>query len=223
VNPASTPDAVASRGKSRGGRSRGRSRKRRPVSGPASASAPDPAAGRATPPAERRTDGREARSSSPRGRRARPRGAAQRVGESSASSSSLGDRPRAPWHPLPLSELLILIGAIGTVFGLARLSSGAQDAPLLFAGLGAVMIGTIEVTLREHRSGYRSHMILLALLPTILFHTVTILIVSAFAQPPRALNAGLLVLDAALFAVLFKLLRASFADARRERAFTARR
>jgi hypothetical protein len=133
-------------------------------------------------------------------------------------------RPQAPWHPLPLSELLILIGAIGTVVGLTRLGSGAsQDAPLLFAGLAAVMIGTIEVTLREHRSGYRSHILLLALLPTILFHTATILVVSAFTSVPRALNVGLLIVDAAIFAVLFKLLRAGFADARRERTFATRR
>jgi hypothetical protein len=133
-------------------------------------------------------------------------------------------RPQAPWHPLPLSELLILIGAVGTVVGIARLGNGAsQDAPLLFAGLAAVMIGTIEVTLREHRSGYRSHILLLALLPTILFHTATILIVSAFTPVPRALNVGLLIVDAAIFAVLFKLLRAGFADARRERTFATRR
>jgi hypothetical protein len=135
-----------------------------------------------------------------------------------------GGRPPAPWHPLPLSELLILIGAIGTVVGLTRLSSGASaDAPLLFAGLAAVMIGTIEVTWREHRSGYRSHILLLALLPTILFHTAAILIVSAFTQVPRVLNVGLLIVDAALFAVLFKLLRAGFTDARRERKFAPRR
>ncbi len=119
---------------------------------------------------------------------------------------------------------MILIGAIGTLVGLARLGDGAsQDAPLLFAGLAAVMIGTIEVTLREHRSGYRSHILLLALLPTILFHTATILIVSAFTPAPRALNVGLLIVDAAIFAVLFKLLRAGFADARRERTFATRR
>jgi hypothetical protein len=159
-----------------------------------------------------------------RSTRARPRGAAQRAGESSGRSTSLGERPQAPWHPLPLSELLILIGAVGTVVGITRLGNGAsQDAPLLFAGLAAVMIGTIEVTLREHRSGYRSHVLLLALLPTILFHTATILIVSAFTPAPRALNVGLLIVDAAIFAVLFKLLRAGFADARRERNFATRR
>jgi hypothetical protein len=207
---------VAGRPSKSHGRRRGRSRKRRPVSAPA----PGRADTQATPAGERQATARDR--SSPSGGRARPRGAQQR-GREGLNSPSTGGRPRAPWHPLPLSELLILIGAIGTVVGLARLSRGAHDAPLLFAGLAAVMIGTIEVTLREHRSGYRSHIMILALLPTILFHSAAILIVAAFTPVPRALNVGLLILDVALFAVLFKLLRTGFTDAHRERAFTARR
>lgn len=171
----------------------------------------------------RRGRSRKRRPSAPGGS-APPPAQVARAKPAAKTKPATGERPQAPWHPLPLSELLILIGAIGTVVGIARLGNGAaQDAPLLFAGLGAVVIGTIEVTLREHRSGYRSHILLLALLPTILFHTATILIVSAFTPAPRALNVGLLILDAAIFAVLFKLLRAGFADARRERAFATRR
>jgi hypothetical protein len=187
-----------------------------------SAPGPERAAAQTASDGERQASGRKRAPAPTQGRRARPRGAAQRSG-AGRDSPAAGDRPQAPWHPLPLSELLILIGAIGTAVGLARLNSGSHDAPLLFAGLAAVMIGTIEVTLREHRSGYRSHIMILALLPTILFHSATILIVSAFTPVPRALNVGLLIVDAALFAVLFKLLRAGFTDARRERAFTARR
>ncbi len=85
------------------------------------------------------------------------------------------------------------------------------------------MIGTIEVTLREHRSGFRSHALILALLPVILFHSAVVLIVDAFTTVPRAVSFGLLPVDVLLFAVLFKLLRARFADAKRERRFTARR
>jgi len=134
---------------------------------------------------------------------------------------SVGDRPQAPWHPLPLSELLILVGAIGTVIGLQKgLSHGG---PPLFAGLAAVVIGTVEVTLREHLSGYRSHTLILALLPTIAFHSAVVLTVAAFTSTPRVLNIALLALDAALFAFLFKLLRARFQDARRERVFAGRR
>jgi len=141
-----------------------------------------------------------------------------------AEPGSADERPRAPWHPLPLSELLILVGVIGAVIGLRRSSKGfAAGGPALLAGVAAVIIGTIEVTLREHRSGYRSHTLMLAILPVILFHSALVLIVGAFTPVPRALNLGLLVLDAALFVLLYKLLRARFVDARRERTFAGRR
>ncbi len=132
-----------------------------------------------------------------------------------------GERPQAPWHPLPLSELLILVGAIGVIVGLLR--GGTGGAAPLFAGIGAVAIGTIEVTLREHRSGFRSHTILLAALPAIALHTAVVLTVAAFTRVPHVLNAGLLVLDAAVFLVLFRLLRARFQDASRERRFASGR
>ena len=38
----------------------------------------------------------------------------------SASLKAAGERPQAPWHPLPLSELLILVGAIGAVVAWLR-------------------------------------------------------------------------------------------------------
>jgi hypothetical protein len=141
-----------------------------------------------------------------------------------AQSSPPDGRPQAPWHPLPLSELLILVGAIGTVVGLSRANHGISAAgPTLLAGIGAVMIGTIEVTLREHRSGFRSHALILSLLPVVLFHSAVVLIVAAFTTVPRAVNFGLLPVDGLLFALLFKLLRTRFEDARRERRFAARR
>jgi hypothetical protein len=134
------------------------------------------------------------------------------------------ERPQAPWHPLPLSELLIFVGAIGTAVGLVRSKGGiSAGGPTLLAGIAAVMIGTVEVTLREHRGGFRSHTLILSLLPVILFHSAVVLIVDAFTKAPRALNVGLLVVDAALFAFLFKLLRARFQDAQRERTFPGRR
>jgi uncharacterized membrane protein YgdD (TMEM256/DUF423 family) len=107
------------------------------------------------------------------------------------------------------------------VFGFKR--GTEHPAPVLFAGVGAVMLGTFEVTLREHRSGYRSHTLMLAAIPTIAFHSIVILAVAAFTRVPRGLNVGLLAVDAALFAVLFKMLRARFEDARRERRFARRR
>ncbi|HEY3866007.1 MAG TPA: hypothetical protein VGL54_07985 [Solirubrobacteraceae bacterium] len=138
---------------------------------------------------------------------------------------SVGERPQAPWHPLPLSELLILVGAIGAAFGLIRLSHGgiSHGGPALFAGIAAVLIGTVEVTLREHLSGYRSHTLLLTLLPVLVFHSATILVVSSLTTVPTLLNVGLLIVDVGLGTILFKVLRARFLDARRERMFAGRR
>jgi hypothetical protein len=190
----------------------------------------DAGAGTATAEAEAegrsgRTGKRGKQSAHSEGSRARQRSATQRSGAQSTRGfkdpQSLGERPEPPWHPVPLSELLILAGAIGTVVGLSRGIS--HGGPPLIAGLAAVVIGTAEVTLREHLSGYRSHTLILALLPTIVFHSAVVLIVAAFTTTPRALNVALLFIDAAIFAFLFKLLRARFQDARRERVFAGRR
>ncbi|MHB8240838.1 MAG: hypothetical protein ACYDHN_02500 [Solirubrobacteraceae bacterium] len=137
---------------------------------------------------------------------------------------SVGERPQAPWHPFPLSELLILVGAIATIVGFSRARSGgfSSGGPTLIAGLVAVALGTIEVTLREHLSGYRSHTLILALLPTVAFHSVVILALAAVTRVPRWVNVPLLLLDGALATFLFKMLRLRFLDARRERTFSGR-
>jgi hypothetical protein len=130
----------------------------------------------------------------------------------------LGERPQSLWHPWPLSELLILVGAIGTIVGLTRgISHGG--APL-FAGLAAVAFGTVEVTLREHLSGYRSHAIILAALPVIVLDTLLVLLVAPFGI---ALKIGMVAIDVALFVSVYRLLRARFAEARRERVFAGGR
>jgi hypothetical protein len=210
---------VANRNKGRPRRSRKRRR--------AAAKAPGAGAGSefveaVAPPA----GGQKPLSASvPAGARTRPRGAAQRekrAGSGFKDPQSVGERPQAPWHPLPLSELLILVGAIGTVIGLQK--GVSNGGPALVAGLAAVLLGTLEVTLREHLSGYRSHTLILALLPTIVFDTILALVVAAFVTPvPVGFKVAVLVLDVPLFVFLFKLLRARFKDAHRERVFAGNR
>ncbi len=138
---------------------------------------------------------------------------------------SLGERPNAPWHPVPVSELLILVGAVATAIGASKLSKDSSSgAPTLVVGVAAVLVGTVEFSLREHRSGYRSHTILLALLPTVVVYTGTLLVLAAFISPvPAGLKVAPLILALPLFALLYKLLRARFADARRERVFAGNR
>jgi hypothetical protein len=186
----------------------GRSRKRRARSQKAATSAPAALA------AEHTTLERDANPAR-RARPARSRAADLGAGPFGGGSTAMGERPQAPWHPLPLSELLILVGAIGAIFAWSR--GIERNGSLLVAGVAAVAIGTIEFTLREHLSGYRSHTILLALLPAIVFHSVVVLLVTLSGPLPRWLNLALLPIDGALFAVLFKLLRGRFLDARQRR------
>jgi len=180
----------------------------------------------------KRNTGRRGRSRkrrpSPQGaREASQRGApAARHSERAALAlgdlKAVGDRPQAPWHPLPLSELLILIGAIGTA--VAFLRGIEHNGALLGAAIGAVAIGTIEVTLREHLSGFRSHTVMLSALPAIVFHSAVVLGVLAVTnRAPGWLSIALLPIDVALVVVCFKLLRARYVDARRERTFAGLR
>ncbi len=201
---------------------RARSRKRRPsgarraqtgASGGTSSNALGTSAGAATAP-KAATSPKKARAL----RNASSASAGSGRVRSSPTAPTYGERPRAPWHPLPLSELLILVGAIGAALGLSKVGHGlSSGGPALLAGIGAVAIGTIEVALREHRSGYRSHTVLLALLLVLALDSVVVLGLSAFTAVPRLFNVGLLAVDVALFALLFKLLRARFLDARHAR------
>jgi hypothetical protein len=125
------------------------------------------------------------------------------------------ERPRAPWHPLPLSELLILVGMIGAIVG----ASSEAIAPLA-AGLAAVLIGTLDFTLREHLSGYRSHAALLASLPTALLHGGVAAGMLALHAPSPSWIVVPLAIDVPVFMVLFRLLRARFKDASLRRELT---
>jgi hypothetical protein len=67
------------------------------------------------------------------------------------------ERPRAPWAPFPLVELCILAGNVVVVVGYA------SDRPwLMGAGFALILLAALELSIREHLTGYRSHSALLA-------------------------------------------------------------
>jgi hypothetical protein len=206
---------------------RGRPRKRRRTAGQARTDAT--ATQRTDATAMPRSDATATLDAAAAGAASRPRPRAKPPRETRRGGfkdpQSLGERPEAPWHPFPLSELLILIGAIATVVGLTKLKHGlASGGATLVVGVVAVLAGTVEFTLREHRSGYRSHTILLAAIPAVVVYTGTLLVLSAFVSPiPSGLKVAPLVLALPVFALLFKLLRGRFKDARRERVFAGKR
>jgi hypothetical protein len=118
-----------------------------------------------------------------------------------------GERPEGPFGGLPISELAIFAGLIAAVVGFV---GGARAS--LIVGLVVCALGVLEVTAREHFSGYRSHTVLLAAVPAI---ALEVGVVVAFGEPRQ--RALLLVAVVPVFSILFWLLRRRFASARQAR------
>jgi hypothetical protein len=102
------------------------------------------------------------------GRRSRQRGTSPVAGTPPAPAApqapsrhaSLTEAPKAPWHPVPLVELAILSGIVLLVVGFVV--GGDGGAILAIGGIVLVAIASLELAIREHFSGYRSHSALLA-------------------------------------------------------------
>lgn len=121
-----------------------------------------------------------------------------------------GERPQSLFAPVPVSEIAILFGTIGAAVGLASHSSTS-----LIVGIAICALGVVEVTAREHFSGYRSHASLLAAIPAVALVAMSAAVLGA----PRQRSARELMLAAAVpvFGILFWLLRRRFQTARQAR------
>jgi len=155
---------------------------------------------------------REALRPAPRPRRGRPSAQGSAAAESrqrqpDTMMGTYGERPESPFGGLPVSEVLILAGAVGTVYGLVA------SAPIALAvGLVACVLGVGEFTVREHFSGYRSHTTLLAAGVAIAVGIAMIALLGG------SLNRGLLLgVVLPVFVVCFVLLRRRFRVARHAR------
>ena len=73
--------------------------------------------------------------------------------------------PPAPWGTFPLVELAVLVGLVILIWGF--LSSGSRQAPLIGIGLVLCSVAALELAIREHFAGYRSHTLVLAAVPTV--------------------------------------------------------
>jgi hypothetical protein len=120
---------------------------------------------------------------------------------------SYGERPPGPFGGLPVSELAILAGAVALVVGVVR-----HGGPALVGGLVLCVLGVLEVTAREHFSGFRSHTVMLAAVPAVLAEALI-----TFTVGPPSVKLLLLVPVAAVFAVCAWFLRRRFMVARQAR------
>jgi hypothetical protein len=132
----------------------------------------------------RRTEGGQARRTYSRGR------------------PSIHERPPAPWGSFPLSEIAVFVAIVLMVGGL--IAGGDRGVVAFAAGLLLGTLAGLEVSIREHFAGYRSHTTLLA-------GSLAVVAITAIALAagevliPILLAAGLVV-----FGVAFWSLREAF-------------
>lgn len=108
------------------------------------------------------------------------------------------ERPPAPWGSFPLAELTVLAGIVVLVIGLVNQSPTGIGVGVVLGGLGG-----LEVSLREHLAGYRSHTTLLA-------GTVFVLVVGTLLYLVGLILAVCLGIGAVAFIVAFVALRRAF-------------
>lgn len=111
---------------------------------------------------------------------------------------SADERPPAPWGSAPLAELVILAGIVALAIGVIGGHPTAIGIGVALAGLGG-----LEVAIREHFAGYRSH-------TTMLAGAAAVLTIGLLFYAAGQLLAVALAVGAAVFAVVFYLARRAF-------------
>ncbi len=121
----------------------------------------------------------------------KPRKPARRV-------SAPDERPPAPWGNFPLAELVILAGIVSLAIGVFGGHTTAIGLGVALAGLGG-----LEVAIREHFAGYRSH-------TTMLAGFAFVVTVGVLFYGFREVLAVALPIGAVVFALVFYLARRAF-------------
>jgi hypothetical protein len=78
----------------------------------------------------------------------------------------MDEAPPAPWSPFPLVELVVLLGLVLIVW--AFVGGGDRRPTMLAAGVLLGALGGLELSVREHFAGFRSHSAILAGASTVL-------------------------------------------------------
>lgn len=117
--------------------------------------------------------------------------------------SARGDRPPAPWGSFPLVEICVLLAIVLLIGGFVV--GDKRGATMVLAGLAVGSLAGLELSIREHFAGYRSHTTLLAGVVALGTATVVALIAGQVLLP--ILFAIAIVVFAACFYAFRKVFR----------------
>jgi hypothetical protein len=76
------------------------------------------------------------------------------------------ERPPAPWGRFPLVELVVLLAIVMVVAGFVM--QGTRGGTFIVTGLALGSLAGLEVSIREHFAGHKSHTLVLAGVPTVI-------------------------------------------------------
>ncbi len=115
---------------------------------------------------------------------------------------SIDERPPPPWGRFPLSELAVLVSIVLLIGSFVV--RGNQGVVMFAAGLALGTLAGLEVSIREHFAGFRSHSSLLA-------GSIAVLAVTAIALAAgKVLVPLLLAAGLAVFGISFWSFREAF-------------
>src|SRR3954453_21686140 len=86
---------------------------------------------------------------------------ARRQAAATAPRRATREAPPAPWGAFPLTELVVLLALVFGVIGFIRFETHTGKV-MVAAAMCLGSLGGLEVSIREHFAGYRSHTSLLA-------------------------------------------------------------
>jgi hypothetical protein len=109
---------------------------------------------------------------------------------------SIDDRPPPLWGAFPLTELVTFLGIGLMVWGF--LSGPDEGRERIAAGLAIAALGGLELAIREHVTGYRSHTTMLAAAAGILV-IIALGLGAGVGFLPVLLAAGLAAFGAAFY------------------------
>jgi hypothetical protein len=118
-------------------------------------------------------------------------------------------RPQPIWAPFPLGEIGMAAGL--AIFVAGMLSDGQRARWLLGVAVAMLVVVVGELCVREHLAGFRSHTLLLAMLPVAILNGLAVVVAGdGWTGPP------VLLADLALAGALTWLLQTRYRVAREQ-------